>query len=131
MFSNVSDWDKRLVKLFAFGLLISSKLILEERQSEITFYIWSLILNSEIIGRKNFPTKHLTSSSRSSVNKHDSCVILTNCLVVWLYFCIKRRDSRNTIYGFDFRTCWLNSYVNPACDWMLSLENLYFCVFIT
>ena len=27
---NVSVWDKRLVKLFAFGLFISSRLILEE-----------------------------------------------------------------------------------------------------
>ena len=46
-------------------------------------------------------------------------------------FCIKRRDSSNAIYVFDFKTCWLNFHVNPAFDLMLSVENLYFCVLIT
>ena len=34
---NVSVFNRRLVKLFAFGLLISLKLVLDERQTKITF----------------------------------------------------------------------------------------------
>ena len=40
--------------------------------------------------------------------------------------CIKRRDSRIIIYVFDFKTCCISFYVNPAFDWMLS----YFCVLL-
>ena len=43
---------------------------------------------------------------------------------------IKRRDSRNTIYAFDFKTCCLSSYVNSSFDWMLSLKQFYFCVLL-
>ena len=46
----------------------------------------------------------------------------------FIEICIKRMESRNAIYVFDFKTCFLSFYVNPAFDWMLSLKQLYFCV---
>lgn len=47
-----------------------------------------------------------------------------------LEICIKRRDNRNTIYIFDFKTFCLSFYVNPAFDWMLYLKQLYFSVLL-
>lgn len=44
--------------------------------------------------------------------------------------CIKRKDSRNTIYVFDIETCCWNFYVNSSFDWTLSLKQFYFCALL-